>query len=597
MAVAITQEIKRDQWLLPTVWHGVAPHQVVKKYRKGDSEGGWAAWRKHLRRRKTPAAVPFLAGSSPPLLWYWPDAGNRDEIAATIQHPAHIADAQLGDVHAEQPDLSNALKLLTLAYSLPAISEKIPAESWWSLAKRLHDLASEAQLHRVDWPADPKDVLRQQLLAGELPLALGYLFPEIKRLRSLRKNAHATFSEALVELTDGEGLPHARLLPVLGPLFACWTRARWLGQQFASGPWSRAAEVQYQWLIRHAIRLTDENARFVTAPCESSAAENKSLFMMALDLAGDARDCAAAAATFSKKVVPRQIKFKADRLPKPSLDSDWSGISVLSTGWSHSDVRLSVVYSDEPVQIELAAGGERLLVGSWQFETTCDGRPVRPSGEWENLCWQSDKRCDLLELGIQLSEGLRLERQIVLGKKDRVLYMADMVFAVDRTPRQLKHSVSLPLDNGCRWQPELETRDGVLQTGRMRAAVMPLALPEWRTDPRGGSLVGNNGRLTLTQEATGQALCSSVFFDLDPKRSCKERTWRQLTVAEWMDVMPRDVAVGFRAQSGRAQFLFYRSLAPAGNRTVLGHNIAGEFTAGRFRASGKYDEWIEIEAV
>jgi hypothetical protein len=530
-------------------------------------------------------------------LWYWPEAGVRNEIAAAIQHPVHFVDVQPGDVHAEQPNLSNALQLLTLAYSLPTLAEKIPAESWWRLAIRLQDLASEAQLHRVDWPANPEDVLRQQLLAGELPLSLGYLFPEIKRLRSLRKSAQATFSEALVELTDGEGLPHARLMPVLGPLFACWTRARWLGKQFARGPWSRAAEVQYQWLIRHAIRLTDASGRFVMTPSESSAAENKSLFTMALELAGDERDCAAAAATFSSKVVPRQIKCKAGRLPKPSLDSDWSGISVLSTGWSRSDVRLALVYCDEPVQMELAAAGERLLTGPWNFETTCDGRPARAVGTWENLCWQSDKRCDLLELGIQLSEGLRLERQIVLGKRDQVLYMSDMVFAGDRTPRQIKHSVNMPLENGCRWQPELETRDGVLQSGSMRAAVMPLALPEWRADPRGGSLVEENGRLTLIQEATGQALCCSMFFDLDPKRSGKERTWRQLTVAEWMEVMPRDVAVGFRAQSGRAQWLFYRSLAPAGNRTVLGHNIAGEFTAGRFRASGKYDEWIEIEAV
>ena len=45
------------------------------------------------------------------------------------------------------------------------------------------------------------------------------------------------------------------------------------------------------------------------------------------------------------------------------------------------------------------------------------------------------------------------------------------------------------------------------------------------------------------------------------------------------------------------QWLFYRSLGPAGNRTVLGQNIAGEFTAGRFPSSGKFKQWIEIEAV
>jgi hypothetical protein len=531
------------------------------------------------------------------LLWYWPDEEVRNEIEAAIRQPARFADEQLHDRRMQQLELADILQLLGLAYSLPDLSETLAADAWWELAFRLHSFANESQLHRVDWPADPQDVLRQQLVAGELPLALGYLFPEVKPLRELRKGARVTFSEALAELTDGEGLPHARLLPVLGPLVACWTRARWLGDRFARGPWSRSAEVQFQWLVRHAIRLVDATGQFVLSTGGAKPTRSKTLFTMALDLAGDERDGAAAAAVFSKHIVPKKVRLKKNRLPKPSLDSDWSGISVLSTGWSRSDARLVVVYADEPVQIELAACGERLFSGPWQFETSSDGKPARVIGEWENLCWQSDKRCDLLELSVQLSEGLRLERQIVLGRKDHILYIADMVIGADRAPRRIKHSVSLPLEIACQWQPELETRDGVLCRGPMRAAVMPLALPEWRADPRGGSLVEENGRLTLTQESTGSALCCPMFFDLDPKRAKKQRTWRQLTVAEWMDIMPRDVAVGYRAQSGRAQWLFYRSLAPAGNRTLLGHNIAGEFTAGRFRSTGRYDEWIEIEAV
>jgi hypothetical protein len=248
------------------------------------------------------------------------------------------------------------------------------------------------------------------------------------------------------------------------------------------------------------------------------------------------------------------------------------------------------------MQIELTVEGERLLLGPWHSATTSAGRPIRAAGDWENVCWQCDKLCDLLELSVQLSDGLRLERQLVLGRQDRVLYLADMVIAADGVPRPLRHSVSLPLDRRSQWQSEHETRDGVICHGKMSAAVLPLALPEWRSDPRSGTLVEESGRLVLTQEGTGRALCCPLFFDLDPKRTKKDRTWRQLTVAEWMEVVPRDVAVGFRAQSGHDQWLYYRSLAPAGNRTVLGQNIAGEFTAGRFRSNGKYDEWIEIEA-
>ena len=92
-------------------------------------------------------------------------------------------------------------------------------------------------------------------------------------------------------------------------------------------------------------------------------------------------------------------------------------------------------------------------------------------------------------------------------------------------------------------------------------------------------------------------MCCPVLFDLDRKRTKSERTWRQLTVAEMLEIVPSDLAVGYRAESGRDQWLFYRSLGPAGNRTLIGQNIAGEFFAGRLRKSGKLDEWIEIEAV
>jgi hypothetical protein len=387
-------------------------------------------------------------------------------------------------------------------------------------------------------------------------------------------------------------------LPVLGPLFACWTRARWLGSRLDRGLWSRQAEYQYQWLIRQALRLADEDGRFLLTPRETwSPAWSKSLFATALELAGDSGDGAAAAAALPRGVVPQRIEFNSDDLPEPSLNSDWSGIAVLASGWSRTDVRLALAYADDPLRIELAVDGERLLAGDWLFDTVCDGMPVQIAGEWERLCWESGKRYDFLELGVDLSHGLRLERQLLLGRNDAVLYLADIVISSDGTPRVLKHSLKLPLEDNDTWRPEIETRDGLIVGHSARAAVLPLALSEWRADPRGGSLLEESGCLTLTQESHGRALCCPLLLDLDRKRTKKERTWRQLTIGESLEVVPRDAAVGFRAQSGRDQWLFYRSLGPVGNRTVLGQNIAGEFSAGPFLPTGKYKEWIEIEAV
>ena len=631
MAVAITDETAPKFPKLQPLWHRSAPRSVTGDSTADSTFGDWPAWQKHLAGRRRPELPTFRRGKEPAILWGWPDEWKRDEIQSSLASPDGSKAFESGFALAA-PDLPLALQIVALAYALPQLAGELDAETWWRLAEGLHDLSVESQQHRVDWPADPRDVVRQQLLAGELPLALGCLFPEVRALRALRKGARAALSEALIELTDGEGLPHARLLPVLGPLFACWTRARWLGAGLDRGPWSRKADFQYQWLVRRAVRLADVDGRFLLTPRgQSTPAWTKALFATALDLAGDSGDCAAAAAALPRRVVPKRIRFNADDLPEPSLNSDWSGIAVLAGGWSRRDVRLAVAYADDPLQIELSAGGERLLAGAVTSDTTCDGAPVQIAGEWERLCWESGKRYDFLELGIDLTHGLRLERQLLLGRQDAVLYVADILYAADGAPRQLKHSLKLPLDDQAAWQPETETRDGLIVATRRglaghhrrdgraesseqsvpaplspdgsaiasktRAAVLPLALHEWRADPRGGHLAEENGRLTLTQEARGRALCCPLLFDLDRQRAKKERTWRQLTIGESLEVVPPDVAVAFRAQSGRHQWLFYRSLGPPGNRTFLGQNVAGEFSAGPFLPTGKYKEWIEIEAV
>jgi hypothetical protein len=269
----------------------------------------------------------------------------------------------------------------------------------------------------------------------------------------------------------------------------------------------------------------------------------------------------------------------------------------MADGWSQSDTRLAASYIAAEMNIEFSVFGEKLFAGLWDFETHCNGKLIEPTGDWEQLCWERGTGYNLVELGRPLSEGLRLERQLLFGVKDHVLYLSDSITTRDGSPHAIRHSMDLPLASNIRWQPETETRDGILAGEKIYAAVMPAALSEWRADPRGGTLESRGGRLILTQETRGRAICCPLIIDLDRRRTKGERTWRQLTVGENLEIVPNDVAVGYRAQSGDGQWLFYRSLGPAGNRTVLGQNIAGEFTAGRFPSSGKFKQWIEIEAV
>src|SRR3954471_10278780 len=594
MSVITPQESSLELSNLLPRWHRKAPESLVANCRLDDPLSGWKVWQDYLRTRNKPRLPRAFTKKKSPLLWGWPGEWDRSTLKEAIRAPGTLAENIISEDES-RPELPVALQCVALAYTLPALVDELPAEIWWQLLDRLIGTATQAQTARLDWPGEPRNIVRQQLLAGELPLALCYLFPELESTRSLRDDARGALSEALLELTDGQGLPDARLLPVLGPLFACWTRSRWLGSRMKRGPWSRDAETQYRWLVRQAIRLADKSGRFVLTANDSDDAWNRKLFRRALLLAADRGDLAAAKHALPRRVT-RGFKISESRLPEASLNSDWSGITIMSTGWSKSDVRLSVSYAANPMRIEVSANGKRLLCGQWQTETWCNAQPVEATGNWEQLCYESGKRSEFLELGLRLSDGLRIERQIVFGREDRVIYLADVVASSDNVPRDIRHAIHFPLAPGAEWRAEAETRDGLIVNGKTSAAVLPLGLREWRNDPRGGTLTESVQEIVLDQQANGRAMCCSLFIDLDRERTHYERTWRQLTVGENLEIVPADAAVGYRAQSGDDQWLIYRSLGPVGNRTVLGQNISGEFPAGRFARGEKYREWVETES-
>ena len=577
------------------LWHDAARRRLKALRNQLDPQRRWKVWQQHLSRRKGPAEPRFLAGKSLPILWAWPDEWQRDQLASEFQSLGESADCfDFGGGLPE--DLPTALAV-ALAYARPAWPRSCRPQHGGNWPKPLRMLAVDAQQLAVRWESDAPEVLRQQLLAGELPLVLGYLFPEVQPLRALRKPARKALSEALVEVTDGRGVPHGRMLGVLAPLWACWTRSRWLGERLKQGCWSSAAESQFQWLLRRAIRLADGERRLALCGADNLLAPvlPKQLFATALELAGDAADCAAAADALSRSIVPPGVRFDEEDLPNPSFNSEWSGVAVMAAGWSTRSPRLAIAYANDPLQIELSVDGRPLLSGSWLTQTTCDGDLIPIVGEWEEVLWRSDLESDYLELRVDLADGLRIERQLLFARQDHVLYLADNLVADGGAARELRHTMQLPLAPEIAWLPEAETRDGLLADAKPRAAVIPPALYEWRSDPRGGSLVCQEDRLTLAQECTGRALCCPLFFDFRPRRFKKERTWRQLTVAEKLAVVPRDVAVGYRVQSGSDQWLTYRTLGPAANRTLMGQNVSCDFYAGRFLKTGEVDEWIEVQ--
>ncbi len=315
---------------------------------------------------------------------------------------------------------------------------------------------------------------------------------------------------------------------------------------------------------------------------------------LALDLAGDVSDHAGAAKRLGKKVY-REVADKA-AAPDPSVNSEWSGIAVLASGWAPKSQRGVVTYEGRESSLEYSAAGLTLLSGAWTTEVTVDGKPLSPVEDWEEQCWFSDDDCDYLELSQKLAGGAQLDRQVLVAREDKIAYLADTVLTGRQQESKIVVTMRLALANGARFDPSKETREGWLTLGKEQVAgVMPAALPEWRTDPRIGSLTEEGGALVLRQEWTGRNVCLPLFLDASANRFKKQRTWRQLTVAQALHPVPRDVAVGYRFQSGGDQWVTYRSLDKPANRTLIGHNLASEGLFGRFLKTGEVDEFFEIE--
>ncbi len=511
-------ETMLDEWHRGKLWHDSAPRELREGWTGRDSSAAWTRWSEYLGSRKNGPLVEPLGSKADPLDWGLPaDSSPLAGVAewrATFDKylsrtPAKPATASLEAMLAELlHDLRQgpiapavALEAVVVAHRLAKLAPHLTAAVWWRLVAELHQIVSETQA-AASPELQPEPTLVHALLAGEMPLALSVLVPELKPFRALRSAARQSLGEGLLAATDGEGLVDAVLLPVLPTLFCSWTRAREMGEQLKKGAWSDSAETQYEWLVRQTVRLQrpDGSPMLSAHPFANWPAGGLDT---AIDLAGDDQDDVAAAAHLAKVLPTIEADFHEEDLPDASVESEWSSLAVLANGWDKSASRVLVDYSQPEVRIEVESCGRTLLSGGWETETSFNGQQLHAEGEWDQQCWYSDDDCDFLDLSIDLNEGARLERQLFLGKDDGFLLAFDILHDPAGSKGEWRHTMRLPIFAGVQFAPQDETRDGSLVNGKgtPRASVLPLALAEWRVEPRYGELSVVDNRLELTQHA------------------------------------------------------------------------------------------------
>lgn len=575
-------------------WHESAPGAIRKAYPAIGSPKGWAAWRKHLARRKLKSLAKLVPGRHP-LRWALPEGhwepalelmsaleglGKRER--RELPTIAHLAATWLSGAPSAPPVASFAMECLAWASALPQLAEQLTESMWWALATQLTAIAAQE--------AGGHDPLASQLLWGELPLTLAYQLAEIEACRSLAETGRRTLEEGFAELLDGEGLIHAKHLHILRPLVACWTRAKTLGAEVPGGNWSDETETQYRLLVRNALRLSRPDGRPSFATDQTP--RWKPSLLRALGRATLDRQTR----QFIEATEGRapEGKLNAQHALWPSREGEWSALAAMRTSWQRSAPRLVVAYPDRQVQCELTLGRDCIWSGAWQAEVRVEGKLLESDGAWSQVCWESNEDVDYLELELPLSDEVTLQRHLLLARQERFLFLADAIVGI--TPGAIEYRGTLPIAGFSTFEAQAETREGnLLVEGKARARVLPLALNEWRAGPGQGGLKVTERGLELEQFSAGQSLFCPLLIDLAPGRLKKEVTWRQLTVAAARTIVPNDDAVGYRVQVGKRQWLFYRSLAAPAIRTVLGQNLMHDLYVARFYGEDKVDSLIEIE--
>jgi len=589
------------------MWHKSAPRRIVRQLEIGADGDGWTAWIEHLlgrelgakHRKRSPVGVS-------PLQWALPESVSRSETPALLgrlhrlrvspprrgkrapgQSIEDLLQKWLDEPAPSAADAGYALESLAWCGALPRLAGLVSPRLWWALLENLLATVADGDPLALD-----ESPLVHQLTCGELALTLAADFPEIGPCRRLVKTARAKLTHGLIELLDGEGVIAGQHLDHLRPLLACWTRCGAIGKAWSKGCWSNPAQYQYEWFVRHALRMTRCDGSQVLGS-GSAAAWCTELFEAALGQGGDHDDHGIAALVLPRAAKKQGKHASLSSLPEAPTESQWAQTAVLQTDWAPKSPRVAVVYNDHRVRIELNNDGHVLWSGDWRYDIHFDGRPLEPAGAWDQVCWVSDDDVDYLELEIDLAGGHRLQRHILLAREDRFLMLGDSLLLGQ--PGRIAYRGSLPLGHGVAFDAAEETHEGLLVAGRHLVPVLPLALPEWRTGRPIGSLAADGGVLELNQSTEGSAMFAPLFLDLRQNRITRPTTWRQLTIAQDREIVPADIAAGFRVAIGKKQWLIYRSLARRANRTLLGHNLSTEMLAGRFTRKGEVEPLLEIE--
>jgi hypothetical protein len=527
--------------------------------------------------------------------------GKNDAVAAKVGAAAHAKKKELKSTPWLRPEESIELKAAdwqcwiatppearNVIWAMEAIywAEQSGAQAVPDAFSELTKVAEDAAAISID-----STPLLHQLLRGELHVKLGVATNDA----SMSQAGVLSIIQGLDVLLDGEGVPHKKYLGDFPALVSCWLRSLCLAKRKdLEWPLLNQQQTEAWGQCKHlALRLA-QLSRINGERIFGNRDDDKidaTLIKGSLKFWGDKPD-RRNAASLRTDIIKPSPKAAVEKIAR-AVCNDWSGVAIFRSEPKPDAAYIGVAYDTVDFEMEFGVKGLPLASGEARLSLTRDGHALVPTGPWEEVCRHQEPEVEYWELERTHDRGVWIQRQIALICKDRLAYVCDNIVA-DGSGK-LTYELTVPLAPGIQAIGAEETREMVLSSGKMPSVILPLAAEEWRSTPSHFDFRAIEGRLLFTGATRGQRMSIPWLIDLRGNRKVDELTWRQLRVGENLQNLPPDIAVAFRWQLGRDQWMAYRSLAAPSNRTVLGQNLIGDFLLARLLPTGKIKNIVEIE--
>ncbi len=527
------------------------------------------------------------------------DANPKKSLLASVDLATSV-EVFIDGAAGPTPSISRCAFANLWAAALPSLIGKIDSRLWWDLLGALQQLRETvSQVNAASSPAT-------LMLGSELGLTLAWRLADLPSCKRLAKSAVASLNTWFNEEGDAisqvvAGAIDTRL--VLASMLRC---QRLLESTRKSKLKKRQVEISSDlavWAAAFTMHgggstlssATNRDVRDDTAP--------DGLLREAIVFDPDTLGPAFSAALGESRSHGK-LAYQVS-LPEAMQHSEESKIAVMMPDWDVRRGRVHVDYSKDETHIDMFAGRQQALGGNWQIMIEIDGEEQQAKSGWTYTCEYTDDDVHYLEIEQTWSGGVIVQRQFMLSREDRCVFLADTVVSSNDTewstaipsesPRKIRYTARLPISDELTSQPELETREVFLSDTKPRAMVVPLSANEWRIGPTSTTLNVDKGCLVLDVTAK-QSLYAPLWIDFQPRRFSRPRTWRQLTIADELRIVRADEAAGYRIQEGSEQWLIYRSLGVPRCRTVLGKHLIADFFSGRFDPEdGNIEEIVTVD--